>query len=459
MNNKIKALLIIGVLALVALTSSCKSDNKAPKGDQTAETYQGKPGTFTIRFSVPSGDPVKYNLRMTQDAREYSIDKVTLYIFDQENKLVADPIAISNPQLTADPNDPTAMIYTYTSTDNSIPKGLVTIYGIANEELTPQLHKGDNVSQLKDKLAKKEQKANESSKDVVNGDGKAGSTDKIPMVGVKSDVNLFRQEVTLPLERIVARIDIKNNVADNLLEITEVSLHNANSKSLLVDDKTSNVATGSTKVNGVKPFLFAAGAEQKEHNKVFYLYEGNQTSEAEATYVLIKAKFRGQEKEYKVPFYDKKHSKGIDIVRNTLYRIVLGTDHTNDNLTFQLEVADWDGYVNTVVNWDAFSVAFDNTSSNGFTYDAKKHELTAPKTAASVTFTTSCALQNETPTFTATVEGTHPWLTASVERDGKIKIKVEAAGDAPRKGIVTVKCSTDPQFEYKILVKQEKKDN
>lgn len=458
MNNKIKALLIIGVLALVALTSSCKSDNKAPKGDQLAETYQGKPGTFTIRFSVPSGDPVKYNLRMTQDAREYSIDKVTLYIFEND-KLALDPISISNPSLMADPNDPTAMIYTYTSTDNSIPKGLVTIYGIANEELTPQLHKGDNVSQLKDKLAKKEQKANESSKDVVNGDGKAGSTDKIPMVGVKSDVNLFRQEVTLPLERIVARIDIKNNVADNLLNITEVSLHKANSKSLLVDDKTSNVATGSTKVDGVQPFLFTAGAEQKVHNKVFYLYEGNQTSEAEATYVLIKAKFRGTEKEYKVPFYDKKQSKGIDIVRNTLYRIVLGTDHTNDNLTFHLEVADWDGYVNTVVNWDAFSVAFDKASSNDFTYDAKKHELTAPKTAASATFTTSCALQNETPTFTATVEGTHPWLTASVEHDGKIKINVKAAGDAPRGGIVTVKCSTDLQFEYKILVKQDKKDN
>ena len=458
MNNKIKALLIIGVLALVALTSSCKSDNKAPKGDQTAETYQGKPGTFTIRFSVPSGDPVKYNLRMTQDAREFTIDKVTLYIFEND-KLALNPIVINTPDLQQDAQDPTAMSYTYTSTDNSIPQGLVDIYAVANEELTTPLVKGDNVGKLWELTAKRVQRASESSRDVVNGDGTSGSTDKIPMVGVKSDVNLFRQEVTLPLERIVARIDIKNNVADKLLEITEVSLHNANSKSLLVDVKTSHIAIESPKVNGVTPFLFTAGAEQKVHNKVFYLYEGNQTSEAEATYVLIKAKFRGTDKEYKIPFFDKAKNKGIDIVRNTLYRIVLGTDHTNDNLTFQLEVADWDGYVNTVVNWDAFSVAFDNASSNDFTYDAKKHELTAPKTAASATFTTSCALQSETPTFTATVEGTHPWLTASVEHDGKIKINVKAAGDAPRGGIVTVKCSTDPQFEYKILVKQDKKDN
>ncbi len=458
MNNKIKALLIIGVLALVALTSSCKSDNKAPKGDQTAETYQGKPGTFTIRFSVPSGDPVKYNLRMTQDAREFTIDKVTLYIFEND-KLALNPIVINTPDLQQDAQDPTAMSYTYTSTDNSIPQGLVDIYAVANEELTTPLVKGDNVGKLWELTAKRVQRASESSRDVVNGDGTSGSTDKIPMVGVKSDVNLFRQEVTLPLERIVARIDIKNNVADKLLEITEVSLHNANSKSLLVDVKTSHIAIESPKVNGVTPFLFTAGAEQKVHNKVFYLYEGNQTSEAEATYVLIKAKFRGTEKEYKIPFFDKAKNKGIDIVRNTLYRIVLGTDHTNDNLTFQLEVADWDGYVNTVVNWDAFSVAFDNASSNDFTYDAKKHELKAPKTAATATFTTSCALQSETPTYTATVEGTHPWLTASVEGNGKIKITVQAAGDAPRGGIVTVKCSTDPQFEYKILVKQDKKDN
>nr|MBL6453085.1 hypothetical protein [Porphyromonas sp.] len=53
MNKKIKALLTIGVLALVALTSSCQSDNKAPKGDQLAETYQGA-GAFTIRFAIPS---------------------------------------------------------------------------------------------------------------------------------------------------------------------------------------------------------------------------------------------------------------------------------------------------------------------------------------------------------------------------------------------------------------------
>ena len=108
MSKNIKALLIIGVLALVALTSSCQSDNKAPKGKQLAETYQGS-GAFTIRFSVPSGDPVKYNLRMTQDAREYTIDKVTLYIFEND-KLALDPISISNPSLMADPN---AVSYTH----------------------------------------------------------------------------------------------------------------------------------------------------------------------------------------------------------------------------------------------------------------------------------------------------------------------------------------------------------
>ena len=455
MNKKIKALLTIGVLALVALTSSCQSDNKAPKENQLAETYQGA-GAFTIRFSVPSGDPVKYDLRMTQDEREYTIDKVMLYIFEND-KLALDPISISNPNLTLDPQDPTAMVYTYTSNDNKIPQGLVTIYAVANEELTTQLHKGDNVSQLKAIIAKGEQKANASSSLVVNGDGKAGTSDKIPMVGIKKGVVLFKQNVTVELERIVARIDIKNNVANDQLKITSVTLENANSKSLLVDDKISNVATGSTKVKGVMPFLFTPSATRMEHKKVFYLYEGNQagTTADEATYVVIKGTFRGAEKEYKIPFFDKAKNKGIDIVRNTIYRIVLGTDYTKYNLTFSLEVADWDGPFNTVVTWDAITVAFDNTSSTGFTYDAKKHELTAPKTAGTAYFTTSHNF-GTAPTFTATVEASaSSWLKATME-SGKVKIEVPEATTTARHGLVTV-TGTNPDYQYQILVRQDAK--
>ncbi|WP_299282004.1 hypothetical protein [uncultured Porphyromonas sp.] len=452
MNKKIKALLTIGVLALVALTSSCQSDNKAPKGDQFAETYQ-EPNTFTIRFSVPSGDPVKYDLRRIQDEREYTIDKVMLYVFEG-GKLALEPIPVTSINLTADPQDPTAMVYTYSSTDNKIPQGLVTIYAVANEDITTPLAKGDAVSKLTVQLAKGEQKANESSSLVVNGDGKTGTTDKIPMVGVKEDVVLFKQNVTVELERIVARIDIKNNVADNQLNITSVTLENANSKSLLVDDKTSNVASGSAKVGGVKPFLFTPGAARMEHNKVFYLYEGNQagTTADEATYVVIKATFRGVEKEYKIPFFDKAKNKGIDIVRNTLYRIVLGTDYTKYNLTFSLEVADWDGPFNTVVTWDAITVAFDCAASTGFSYDAKKHELSAPKTAGTAYFTTSHNF-GTAPSFTATAEASAAsWLKASID-GGKVKIEVSEAATTARHGLVTV-TGTDPDYQYQILVRQ-----
>ena len=452
MNKKIKALLTIGVLALVALTSSCQSDNKAPKGDQFAETYQ-EPNTFTIRFSVPSGDPVKYDLRRIQDEREYTIDKVMLYVFEG-GKLALEPIPVTSINLTADPQDPTAMVYTYSSTDNKIPQGLVTIYAVANEDITTPLAKGDAVSKLTVQLAKGEQKANESSSLVVNGDGKTGTTDKIPMVGVKEDVVLFKQNVTVELERIVARIDIKNNVADNQLNITSVTLENANSKSLLVDDKTSNVASGSAKVGGVKPFLFTPGAARMEHNKVFYLYEGNQagTTADEATYVVIKATLRGVEKEYKIPFFDKAKNKGIDIVRNTLYRIVLGTDYTKYNLTFSLEVADWDGPFNTVVTWDAITVAFDSAASTGFSYDAKKHELSAPKTAGTAYFTTSHNF-GTAPSFTATAEASAAsWLKASID-GGKVKIEVSEAATTARHGLVTV-TGTDPDYQYQILVRQ-----
>ena len=450
MNKKIKALLTIGVLALVALTSSCQSDNKAPKGDQLAETYQ-EPGAFTIRFSVPSGDPVKYNLRMTQDTREYTIDKATLYIFEN-GKLVLDPIEIDKPSLQ---QDGTAMTYTYTSKDSTIPKGLVTIYAVANEALTTPLAKGDDVSELTKQLAKGEQKANESSSLVVNGNGKTGSSDNIPMVGVKEDVALFKQNVTVELERIVARIDIKNNVADNQLNIKSVTLENANSKSLLVDDEKSNVATGSQKVSGVKPFLFTPGSARMDHNKVFYLYEGNQagTTADEATYVVIKGTFRGVEKEYKIPFFDKAKNKGIDIVRNTIYRIVLGTDYTKYNLTFSLEVADWDGPFNTVVTWDAITVAFDSAASTtGFTYDAKKHELTAPKTAGTAYFTTSHNF-GTAPTFTAMAEASaSSWLKANIV-GGKVKIEVSEAATTARHGLVTV-TGTNPDYQYQILVRQ-----
>lgn len=451
MNNKIKTLLIIGVLALVALTSSCKSDNKAPKGEQTAETYQGKPGSFTIRFSVPSGDPVKYDLRMIQDKREYSIDKVTLYIFEND-KLALNPIVINTPDLQQDAQDPTAMSYTYTSTDNSIPQGLVDIYAVANEELTTQLVKGDNVGKLRNLKATRVQRASESSRDVVNGNGTDGSSDKIPMVGIKQDVLLFKQNVVLPLERIVARIDIKNNVANDQLKINEITLQGVNA--------TSNLLPGSSysnEVSGVKPFLFDQGAARMEHKKVFYLYEkklSDTDKQKVCTYVVINATFRGEEKEYKIPFYDAAKDRGIDIVRNTLYRIVLGTDHSKYNLTFKLEVADWDGPINTVVNWDAITVAFDSANSNGFTYDATKHELKAPNQAGTATFTTSHNL-GTAPTFTAQVENAaNSWLKATVE-SGKVKIQTLSATTTPRYGRVTIACA-DPKYQYEILVRQDK---
>ena len=231
-------------------------------------------------------------------------------------------------------------------------------------------------------------------------------------------------------------------------------MENANSKSLLVDDKTSNVAAGSTKVGGVKPFLFTPGAARMDHNKVFYLYEGNQagTTADDATYVVIKATFRGVEKEYKIPFFDKAKNKGIDIVRNTIYRIVLGTDYTKYNLTFSLEVADWDGPFNTVVTWDAITVAFDSANSTGFTYDAKKHELTAPKTAGTAYFTTSHNF-GTAPTFEATADASaSSWLKASID-GGKVKIEVSEAATTARHGLVTV-TGTNLDYEYQILVKQ-----
>jgi|GEM_PF-5016727 hypothetical protein len=457
MNKKIKALLTIGVLALVALTSSCQSDNKAPKGDQTAETYQ-EPGAFTIRFSVPSGDPVKYDLRGIQDEREYTIDNVTLLIYEA-NKLALDPIAISSSELKGT-NDPTKKVYS--STNNQIPKGNVTIYAIANEDnaALTALQKGSELSQLQAIIAKGEQKANESSSLVVNGDGKAGSSDKIPMVGVREGVKLSGQDVTIDLERIVARIDIKNNVDNGQLEITEVTLENANSKSLLVNDFIANVPGVSQKVSGVKPFLFTPGADRMEHNKVFYLYEGNQagTTAKEATRVVIKAKFKGESKVYDIPFFDRKSNKGINIVRNTLYRISLGTDRTGYNLNFSIEVADWNGHPETVVTWDLISVSYDEANNaSGFSYNSALHELTAPKTAASAYFTPAYGLDYASSKFTATVGASAAsWLTASVESDGRVKVNVQDAGTVAREGYVTITCDANPQHKYLILVKQDK---
>ena len=457
MNKKIKALLIIGVLALVALTSSCKSDNKAPKGDQTAETYQGKPGTFTIRFSVPSGDPVKYNLRMTQDKREYSIDKVTLYIFEKD-KLALDPITISNPQLTADPNDPTAMSYTYTSADNSIPQGLVDIYAVANEELTTPLTKGDDISTLTEQTAKGVQKSGESSSLVVNGDGKTGDSDKIPMVGVKKGVLLFKQNVTLPLERIVARIDIKNNVANDQLNITSVTLENAIPTSLLVDDKIPNSPHGSRPVRGVKPFLFTDGSKQMEHKKVFYLYEGVQVPGYLPTSVIIEGTFRGVPKQFKIPFFDTKNNKCIEIVRNTIYRIVLGTDYSKNNLSFKIEVADWDGPINTVKIWEPIEVTLDK-GSNGFTYDEQTHKLTAPKSAGKVSFSTLSYLNNTTIEYEVEASA-KSWLTITKKSSLGVELQVADATTTARQGLVTMllkDLSNGTVYTYQIIVCQEGK--
>lgn len=480
--NKIFQNSLLGVAAAAALLlAGCQNFNNTGAPVDQNSTFAPTTSRLSVRMTLPAGEAVHYpKTRALHDAREWTISTLTLFVFDtQTQKLILDPITIQGTALTAatSVNAETGDFdYTYDFTEaQSVGlegRTMVDIYAVANEPtFGATLGKDDPVSKLLDLRASRTQTDNASAKEVVGGDGTTGTSDDITMTGQAIQVPLSNQQISIELRRIVARVDIINNVAPRedgtaRLTIKKVELTGANHQSMLLP------LSGSRKLTANKvaatPFALTetdtgtSTVYQRTYQKVFYLYE-NYTGDlatSSAPVIKIHATYFGQDKIYTIPF----ERKGVElkdaVLRNHLYRIVLGTPGTpvvpGAELKFSIEDTPWNEH-SIYQYWAPFSVAFKPTSpaAAGVSYDAKAHTLTLPATAGEHLFGYSHSY-GTAPTVTITPDTeAAAWITTATRTGGELSLQVTANDTgSTREGIVRIKHDKKADYEYVIKVIQ-----
>jgi len=444
---KINYLSVIIALGAVVTLFSCSSENAI-----SPEL------TFTI--GIPKGEAVVYDA--VQDAAETKINSLYLYEFDSDKKLVAAPIDIKSVSTINDG------FYTYTRDLKTPDKSIRYFYIVANEEPSSLMTVGRTIDELKTISLSETLGTNQSCASLLSGDAfpmtgiatKNGST-MIPLTndGIKIEV---------ALTRIVARLDIKNNMEG--LIITDIKLNQANNKShLLLDQDVNAIYTPdkSQKVDNVLPFDVSSDLSMgkgDEIKKAFYLYEGNQGSRDGAVRVAVTGTLGGEAVFYSIPFWNGTKEDGTEIVvqRNHLYHLILGEGSekipdTDTNASFMLTDKPWTEQ-NVVHGFEILDATY--TAVSGTSYDSQKHILTIESKAytdLSFDFTTKFEGHSS---YTASVIGSPvpSWIRTDVSGDC-IKVSVDAndAADAvEREAIFEVTSNASPNTYYTIVVKQGK---
>lgn len=381
------------------------------------------PVTFTM--STPAGEAVPYSAtRTSHDEAEWTINKLALYVYavdaDGNGTFLRSYATDAAGEEAINIISNGAGTYTFTLrapvSDMNARRRFVFV---ANDAVASVPGVGDPQANLDDALATVTLENNATAdalalKDkgiAMTGTAQSSGSDVVTITpGVKCEVHL---------KRIVARVDIRNNTPN--LVIKSVVLENAAPKGYLFAHDPVKAADEGYITEGMNANVNLGGSydEQKDLQKVFYLYERT-NSEAGSAQVRITYMINNSNGSVTVPF--KKTSDDmayVDVKRNTLYTIVLGNGQpiVTNKVTFTLNVEDWNAVdldesvdpdedeqakmnaalkVNMFTQFNAKDVNLEENKINSF-YD--KLTDAAEDCPESTFFTTSDILSNPNTTF------------------------------------------------------------
>lgn len=444
---------VVAALFAVAILFSCCTENTSLRKEVSGDVNP----SITFKIGVPKGDPVTYE---TQDAVEAAIKSLYLYQFDSDQKLIAEPISIVVGDGINSELKNVSDGYTYQQDLDPTKKGMYYFYLVANETASDLMTVGKSIDDLKAILMNKTLTDNTSC-DILLTD------DAFPMTGVATKfgselIPLTNDAISVNVElnRVFARLDIKNNMEG--LVITDVRVVKANPQSYLFQNKVGEkftVPTDLEQVADVLPFtamplpVFNKGQEM---NKAFYLYENNQSSIEKVTRVEVAGILSGTNVLYSIPFW--KEYTEITIKRNHLYHLIIGDGSekipdVHADAVFTLTDKDWNEQTE-IEGFEVISVTY--TLVDGTHYDIKKHELTVDNKAYSnLSFDLSTLYTNHTK-FTATVTDAPAWINTTII-DSKLTINVTAndvVDAAPRKAEIKIVSDANPSDTYIISIIQ-----
>lgn len=305
------------------------------------------PVTFTM--STPAGEAVPYSAtRTSHDEAEWTINKLALYVYavdaDGNGTFLRSYATDAAGEEAINIISNGAGTYTFTLrapvSDMNARRRFVFV---ANDAVASVPGAGDPQANLDDAMATVTLENNATAdalavKDkgiAMTGTAQSSGSDVVTITpGVKCEVHL---------KRIVARVDIQNNTPN--LVIKSVVLENAAPKGYLFAHNPVKAADEGYITEGMNAGVSLGSSydEQKDLQKVFYLYERT-NSEAGSAQVRITYMINNSNGSVTVPF--KKTSDDmayVDIERNTLYTIVLGNGDpiVTNKVTFTLNVEDW----------------------------------------------------------------------------------------------------------------------
>ena len=373
-RNVWKGLLFLASVALVLSAGGCKDKDEPGK-----MTQDGKAASVTFRLTLPQGEV--YTYRALHDEPEWTVKKLTLYVFNGDGSKLEEIEPIDMAKLAADGE----AAYSYTKEFAQDKVGVYRFIFVANDEVA-----GATVGMTQEAFEKLPMTqvlaADGTSKDLLT---KQDGTDVIPMTGTARQGSSAQISVTgttapvqVTLTRVVARIDVSNHVPN--LTITKLSIRNTYDRTTTFPTKDANGATiymAPTDAQKVTmsagyatlpdPFTGTAGKEGNLLKKALYLYEGEQpATEAEkdkATTVVVEGKLaNGQKVVLDVPFTASSTSYvPVTVRRNYLYKIVLGDNmpiEKGSKVAFTIEDTPWNSVILNhdmqILSVDCYSIEY-----------------------------------------------------------------------------------------------------
>lgn len=336
---------VLALMTALAAGSCSQEQSTCGYGDDGSVI----PVTFTM--STPAGEVVPYGETRAlpavhHDAAEWTIHNLSLYVYSVDDQGEGTFLRSYSTEGEGDrrisivSNGAGTYTFTLRAPVNDLLARQRFIF-VANDSFAdPEV--GDSQSDLQTKLATIGLQDNDPADAlapsatgmVMSGIAQSSSNDIITIKpGVKCEVHL---------KRIVARIDVQNNTPN--LVITSMELENAASQGYLFEQK-SIAAAGQgfvTEVMNANVTLGTSYDEQTNLAKAFYLYERPNTSE-DGIKVKISYRINNTNGAVEVPFQKTDTKDYVDVVRNTLYTIVLGdgTSVVTNEVKFTFKVEDW----------------------------------------------------------------------------------------------------------------------
>lgn len=341
-----KIIKIMGWSGLLMMAAACEENG--------AETRAGEsegPVAVTFYIGTPESEEVEYT-RTVQDAAETRIGSLTVYDFlvkQRTDGAKADTI-FESVQHLADAGDgvdtPKAGQFLRTDAGATVclslhaPENTKHVFAfVANEEKTHfdsiLYSKQLPIDSLRWTLSTRRLKDGEDCTALVGTQG-AVMTGKSVTLDMPADLT-DAEKMKVKLNRIMARIDVRNDVADaQNLKIVDVSVKNCAPAGYLFERGSDNAPTAATRPRGYKAISLRrnsgvttedlAGLKQGQTcGKVLYLYEYPATEKPVPTLVLTYT-LNGSPKTMDVKMELK--NTQIDIKRNRLYTLVVGGTST-----------------------------------------------------------------------------------------------------------------------------------